>query len=285
MSRMRLKIRSCPTWVGSLAIVLAAGVGLGTGVRAASLPLQSHLAVYELSLQRSRDGSGITDLSGRLVMEWAQDCEGYILNQRMLTEVSNTQGENVLNDFNVTTWESLDGHKFRFSSRNDVAGSSADEVVGRASMPTSGAAGEARFSKPEETTLALPTGTVFPTEQIALVLQAAMKGEKTLSILLFDGSRKDSLFDTSNIIGAEQPTLTVADAGERKMLVGLRSWPVHTAYYPRSPAEDLPPGVPEFEVSYRLFQNGVATEVVFDYGSFAMRARLSKLQALPKPAC
>jgi hypothetical protein len=60
---------------------------------------------------------------------------------------------------------------------------------------------------------------------------------------------------------------------------------MHTAYFPRNPTSDRPAGTPEFEVAYRLFQNGVATEIVFDYGTFAMRATLSKLEALPAPAC
>jgi len=282
---MYLNGRHAMAWLGSLALVLVSSFGFGAAVQAASLPLQSHLAVYELSLKSARNGAGITDLSGRLVMEWARDCEGYILNQRMITEVSSNQGDNVLNDFSVTTWESLDGRKFRFSSRNEVARGTSEEVAGRAEVPASGGAGEARFSKPEKTVLTLPTDTVFPTEHVAVLLQSAMQGERTRDVLLFDGSRKDSLFDTFNVIGVEQPKLAPVEAGGRKLLIGLRSWTVNTAYYPRQPSPDLPPGVPEFEVSYRLFENGIATDVVFDYGNFAMGAKLSKLQALPKPAC
>ena len=39
-------------------------------------------------------------------------------------------------------------------------------------------------------------------------------------------------------------------------------------------------GIPEYEVRLRLYQNGVASDLVLDYGDFAMRARLSRLDFL-----
>ena len=161
--------------------------------------------------------------------------------------------------------------------------SSAIRTLGIVSGP--GGGGTARFSKPEEAELALPQRTVFPTEHVGLLLDAALEGAKIRSILIFDGSRLDGLFDTFNVIGVEHPPMTDAEIGERQMLAGQRSWSMHTAYFSRVPSDEKPPGTPEFEVAFRLFQNGVATEVVFDYGNFAMNAKLSKLEALPKPEC
>jgi len=258
---------------------------LASGICEAAPALQSHIAVYEVTLERAREGAGIADLRGRLVLEWARDCEGYILNQRMLTQVTSAQGEDVTNDFIVTTWESLDGLKFRYSSRSDVGSESADEVAGKAELTRHGGTGEARFTKPQSSTLTLPEGAVFPTEQVMLLLGAAENGERTRSILLFDGSRADGLFETFNVIGAERPPLSASEVGQRKLLSGQRSWAMHTAYFPRQPSKDRPPGTPEFEIAYRLYQNGVANEIVFDYGHFAMRAMLTKLTSLPAPSC
>ncbi len=35
----------------------------------------------------------------------------------------------------------------------------------------------------------------------------------------------------------------------------------------------------------RLLDNGISRDMVLDYGDFALRAKLGKLEALPKPSC
>lgn len=251
----------------------------------AGVVLQSHRAVYELSLLKSRQGSGIGDLTGRLVMEWGSDCQGYILNQRMLTEVTDLRGGRALNDFQVTSWESVDGLVFRFSSRDAIDGKVTDEVVGKAKLSAAGAAGTVQFQKPRKVEAPLPAGTVFPSEQALLLLQAAERGEKTSDMLLFDGSRLESLYDTYGVIGNEYPVMSADEAGANALLAGQRSWPVHIAYFARKPEEGQTPGTPSFQVGYRLFQNGIASELLLDYGEFSLSGALSKLEPLPHPSC
>ena len=258
---------------------------LTASAHAAGISLQSHRAIYELSLKRAEDGNGITGLSGRLVMEWSKNCEGYILNQRMLTQVTDARGKQVINDFRITSWESLDGLNFRYSSRNEIDGKLVEEISGRASRNESGKASTAKFTKPEVEQIELPGGTVFPTEQVIMLLRAAESSEKTRSILLFDGSRTDSIFETFSVIGAEQAPLAVTSDSVNAILAGQRSWSVQLAYFPLTPQPDLASGTPEFEVGFRLFQNGVATDIVLDYGDFALGGSLSQLEGLPRPEC
>ena len=42
---------------------------------------------------------------------------------------------------------------------------------------------------------------------------------------------------------------------------------------------------PDYELSMRLFENGIGADFLFEYGEFSIRARLDRLEALPRPHC
>ena len=266
-------------------VLLITSLALSGFAEAAGLSLQSHRAVYDLTLSRARDNGGISGLSGRLAYELSGDCEGYIVNQRMLTKVTDAGGRQVINDFRITSWESLDGLEFRYSARNEIDGKVVEEVKGNAALEEPGGVGTAHFSKPKKQILALPKGTVFPTEQVILLVRAAESGRRNADILVFDGSRYDGLYDTFSVIGPEHPLLSEAESAAHELLRGQRSWRAQLAFFPLMPKPDHAAGTPEFEVGFRLFQNGIFTELTLDYGDFALAGTLTRLEPLPKPDC
>jgi hypothetical protein len=116
-----------------MAIVGAMVVSAPAG-RAETLPLLSHRAVYDLELMRADAGSGVADIRGLLVMEWADVCDGYALSQRMAWQITEAEGAQVVIDFRVSSWESKDGLVFRFSTRSDVGGRDVEITEGRAQL-------------------------------------------------------------------------------------------------------------------------------------------------------
>jgi len=81
--------------------------------------LVAHRAVYEMTLDDARSASGITGIDGRMVFEFTGSaCDGYSLNMRMVTQMTDSQGQTNLTDLRSSTWEQGDGQKFRFSRRN-----------------------------------------------------------------------------------------------------------------------------------------------------------------------
>ena len=79
-----------------------------------------HRAVYEISLERTEDGSGVSSAKGRMVFEvTGSACEGYRMRQRMVVNIGDEEGNVGLLDFRVTTFESGDGRPlhFRFPHR------------------------------------------------------------------------------------------------------------------------------------------------------------------------
>jgi len=139
--------------------------------------------------------------------------------------------------------------------------------------------GQAAYRKPEPRIERLPPGTTFPVAFNNRLLASAQAGEQQLKIVVFDGS-SDGLRDAISFIGRRQgPDSDPADRHD--ILDGLPSWIVQTAYYPRGTQAELP----DFEVLFRLFSNGVSDDVVLDYGDLRLEGRLINLVALPLPDC
>ena len=61
--------------------------------------LVPHRAIYEMSLNDARTASGITGIDGRMVFEFTgSECDGYSLNMRMVTQMTDSQGQTNLTD-------------------------------------------------------------------------------------------------------------------------------------------------------------------------------------------
>ena len=83
-----------------------------------------------------------------------------------------------------------------------------------------------------------------------------------------------------SVIGKEA-TKPDEDTQTASVLGGVRRWPVVISYFNEA-ATDAPP---EYTLSFELYENGVSGSLKLNYGAFALRARLRKLEILPTSAC
>ena len=230
--------------------------------------LAPHRAVYSMSLVESRDGTDIASVVGRLVLEWSGSaCDGYVTSQRILNRMGSKQGSGFVSDFRVNSWEAADGSDFTFSMIHYVDGSAVEEIEGRATRRPGGA--DAVFSKPAARTLPLPDAVVFPTRQVARMLEAGEAGRRVLATDVFDGSETGHHFATTAVFGRKAkgaPTGSEAEAGTA--LADLAYWPVQVSYFDPGNAA----GLPDYEVSFRFYANGVSTGLEMDYGDLVIGA-------------
>ncbi|MBC8131251.1 MAG: DUF1849 family protein, partial [Rhizobiaceae bacterium] len=70
------------------------------------------------------------------------------------------------------------------------------------------------------------------------------------------------------------------DIGGR--LSGLQSWRISESYYN---SDSDPDGMPVFQTSYRLYENGVSDELTLDFGTYAFEGVLSRLDLFDGTAC
>ena len=129
------------------------------------IKLTPHRAVYEVTLDDARSASGITGIDGRMVFEFTgSECDGYTLNMRMVTQMTNSQGQTNLTDLRSSTWEQGDGQKFRFQSAQYLNDKLGDVTMGRATRNPD-AAVQVKLSQPSHAELNLSGKVLFPTQQ------------------------------------------------------------------------------------------------------------------------
>lgn len=248
--------------------------------------LTPHRAVYEMTLDEARSASGITGIDGRMVFEFTgSECDGYTLNMRMVTQMTDSQGQTNLTDLRSSTWEEGNGQKFRFQSAQYLNDKLGDVTMGRATRTPPDPAVQVKLSQPSHAELNLSGKVLFPTQHSFALMNAAQEGESLLQAEIYDGSEKgQKVYETTAFIGKPVPPGSedkIEAPAKEKGLADLVSWPVSIGYF-EAKGGDL---TPSYQIDFRLYANGVSRELVIDYGDFSIHGTLSKLDYLKAEAC
>ncbi len=246
-----------------------------------------HRAAYNLSLLDAKEGAGVNAVDGRMVLEVTDACDGYTLHQRIVLRIYDNRGGGVTSDFRMTSWEGADGRSFRFNTREEVNGKEVQSFDGEAALDPSEGGGEVTLTGGDPGSLVLRGGTVFPTAHTRELIDHAMRGEKLLSVDVFDGTKGlGSLFATSAFVGNSFAAGTYkATHKGAELLTADPSWSVQVAYFPYIDGGKKRGELPEFEIGYRIFLNGVVSDLQVDYGQFEVSGALDELEILPDPGC
>ncbi len=242
-----------------------------------------HRAVYKIALASAKNGSNISDVSGRMTFEWRDVCDGWAIQQRMQLHFGYADGEDQTLASTELTWESKDGKKYSFNIRRVTDGQETEAFRGKAVQNPDGTA-LASYSVPEGKTKTLPRGTLFPSAHTKLILQQAAKGEKFFSSHVFDGSDEDGSSDISAFISPPRALGKEPEAkakGKKNPLLVDAAWPVHLAFF-KIASET---GEPDYEMDMTLLPNGVAQHMDINYGDFSVTGNLEEAQALQTQNC
>ncbi len=269
--------------LAALPLVLVLGAaGPQSAPRLPDAPVP-HRAVYRIGLDHAKQASGITEADGRMVFEInGSACEGFTMSQRLVVRLGDSEGSEKLLDFRVSTFETGTGDMFRFLSRTYVNQELVEDVNGVASR--TGPEIEVKLQNPPGKTVKLATATLFPSQHLNAILSAARQEQQFLSAEIYEGGGENDGADTATaIIGPPQAT-----ASEDGLTRGLRSWPVSVAYFNagvKAEAKELGEETPAYQISFRLFENGVTQNLVMDYGDYALSGTLDRLEPLERPKC
>lgn len=240
----------------------------------------THRALYELAILRIRPGSGIAGVSGRMYMEWADACDGWRVEQRIVMRLAQGDANETTTDSYFKSWEAKDGTQFRFDLKTQRDGTLEEDLSGNARLRSETEGGIVSYRKPEQKEVELPPGTVFPTAHTALIASAIKSGQPLLPRVVFDGGSEDNPLFVSTAIGRKLPP--AENATEASHGPGERAaWPVIMAFYPLKDPE----GVPRYEISIHFQGNGVARRLDLNYGDFTVRARLVGFDRIAAPKC
>jgi hypothetical protein len=278
--------------LASRSLLLAAALMLAGSVPVTALVLPEiaemvpHRAVYEIKLGQATSAAGITDVRGRLVFEFTgSQCEGYSQSLRFVMSITNREGTLTVSDLRSTTWEDAVGGVFRFDIQNLENQQPTEATIGTAKRDDTGRL-EIALTKPVVTNLDFPGPVIFPLQHTAQLIAAAKRGEPRFEASVFDGSDLgQKVFQTSAAIGkagAGDPT-ELDGVANAESLKGQSSWPMTVAYF--NAGAGLGEGIPEHEMSFRVYPNGVIRSVKLDYGTLRLDGRLSQIEFLAAKPC
>jgi hypothetical protein len=250
---------------------LLALAGLLLGWTAQAEPLAAHKALYDLQLESAR--SDVIGASGNMAYEVTDACDGWAVRQRLEMSVTNRDGRDVDMVSDYTTWESKDGARLRFRLRQTTDDAVTSELAGEAVIDAPGGGGTVQYTTPDTETKKLPVGTLFPMAHTEALIKAAQAGKKFIAIPLFDGT---------SAAGAQDSTVAIANwtpAAPSKW-PGLETLPtgrVRIAFFDNDNTSQQP----DYEVGMRYWSNGVADDLLMDFGDFVMRGTLKTFNLLP----
>ena len=260
-------------------ILVLAGTVPGAAASQSGAPgLLSHRAVYSLSRHIGSTASDIAGIKGRLEITFEVACDGWRMEQYIGFRLYHAEGAGLEHVAQLSGWESTDGTDYWFSTRSYQDRELLEELGGVARIDEPGGSGETRFAKPEKELRPLPTGTIFPARHLAELIEAARAGKQHLVRTVFDGSTLDSPYEITAFIGGERAP---GDENVPRGVSEKRSWSFRLAYFKHAAIQPSP----EFEMSAILYENGVAGDMIYDYGDFSIDVKLRELEALPAQNC
>lgn len=257
------------------AIALLAAVSpFAIAGHALAVPLIQHRAVYDLTLDRASDRSGINAINGRMVYEIrGSACEGYTVRFRYVTQ-SETRDASQLTDQQTTTFEEPDGKSFSFVTKSYIDENLDKELRGNASRDDKGI--RVVIDKPEHKEVQL-ADSLFPTQHLVDLIAKANKGEKFYETTIFDGSEDaDKLMTTTVVVGRKE----AAEGTDPEMpalheLAAQQYWPVDIAYF--DDETEAGEDTPDYRISFKLYENGLTRDLEMDYGEFVIHGKLVDL--------
>ena len=253
-----------------------------------AVQFRPHRAVYDITFDHATPGSGVADMSGRMVYEMTgTTCGEYAQNMRFVTRMTNQEGVAQVNDLRTSSFEELATHRLRFSSSQYENQKLSEASQGSAGPGNGASFTEVKLTKRAKKTVKLPSDIYFPIQHSLALVEAARAGHSQFTANLYDGSDKgEKFYETSAVIGPRADpgsVKTLAKVANSEKLNGLASWPIAIGYFEPGPARL--DALPTYELSFRFYENGVSSRLYIDYGDFAIRGELKELTFLDAGKC
>jgi hypothetical protein len=253
---------------------------------ASAASLAPHRAFYVLEADRLDDKGGITAIAGKLAYEiTGNDCDGYAVNYRVANRYVQGESSPQTVDIQMTSFESGDGRELDMKQKSYNNGSLDSETRVKASKPKEGGVGSGELEAKENKTFEILADAIFPTAWQKQLMIAAEKGESRAAAVVFEGSDDQKSTRAIGFIGAKKSVgkMTLgADAATLDGLNKLPFWPVTVSYYNLDAKGDEPP---TYSASFNMLENGVSTDLILDYGTYALKGKLEKIEMLKAETC
>jgi EipB-like len=255
-------------------------------INAEAASLAPHRAIYDLEVARMDRNSGYSSIEGKLAYEiTGSSCEGFAVNYRIANRYTQPEKPAQLFDTQMTTWESGDGLEMNLDQKTFLNSEISTEERLKIKRNKKDGLGKGSLSKPKELEFTLPAEALFPSTHQMKLLDEAKQGIKHDASIVFDGSDNEKTYKAISFIGKLRPAGTFEldkNNPQTEVLRKLPSWPMSISYYATG---DGSAETPAYTTSFNMYENGVSTDLIMDYGNYAMKGKLAKLDLLKADDC
>ncbi len=242
----------------------------------------SHRAHYTLQLESVRNTSPVRAVNGEMTTDWVDACQGWMVNQTLTLFMTYNEAPEAKTESYFSTWEAKDNSHYRFNYRHLINGNSSENIRGTATIDNKDGTGKVHYVLPEEKTLDLPTGTLFPTTHTLFLMREALnKTPLFLNRPVFDGSDDKGVSQVSAIIKAPQPVTEELTKNTFSNVKNLKAWPMRLAFF----SNEENASEPDYEMDTNMLPNSVSEYMMIDYGDFKVKGTLDKLEPIAAPSC
>ena len=258
---------------GAVALLILAGSS------AEAVQLVPHRAVYELTAKPTGGFGQGGSLRGVLTYELMDDCDGWTVNQKAGLDVDGSDGGGHRFEWSQATWEAKDGSAYRYFIKDSQDGNTGTQRRGELRYPKPGADGTLTTELPAKGETNVPP-VLLPVQHTLALIQHADSGDTVFLAKIFDATVDEKPVEISAGFG---PSATggKTKAEDFAPLKDVPSRHVDFAFF----VENHPDGTPDFEQTIQLFDNGIVSQVGFEFGGLPVLGTLRKLEVLPAQKC
>ncbi len=255
-------------------------------VQAAASVIVPHRAIYDLQMLRASQGANLGGVTGRMAYEvTGSECDGWTVSFRLINDFKYKEGNSKLIDTQSSSWETGDGKELNYSEKAFVDNKQDGEKRIVVSRESKDGAGEGKITLPTLKEFSITGETIFPMRHQLRLMDAAEQGATRDVSVVYDGSDDAKPVRAISSIGNKIPAGASKDDTSNPSAADLKnlpSWPVSIGYYP---IDDNSTETPLYQISFDMYQNGVSTGLVMDYGTFALSGKLAHLEFLKPEEC
>jgi len=196
----------------------------------ANVDLQSHRAYYTISMTGRPDPqSCVSDVRGTMMVEFNKVCNGWTVQQ--LSQVWRYQDDGSVEHvrWGYVTWEADDGSRFKFNTFRKTNDELVEDIRGTASRM--GKLTQVVYKNPEQKTVHLPEGALFPIQHTKGLLKALQGGEHMFPRVVFDGSSVDGASEINTFMGTKKIVAGNPTVEDNHQFANQPFWPVRFAVY------------------------------------------------------
>ena len=253
---------------------------------AGALDLATYRALYVFEPTRIDQTAVSRPVDGQLAYEVSgSECAGYTIDSRFANRFTDSEQSDRLIDLQSSTYESTDGLQLEVIQKQFVNKKPADDLRISISRNTAGDEGLGEMKGSKAKSFKVAKEALFPTAHQKKLLALAQSGATHDVTDLYDGSNDVKQYRVVTFISKRRAPGSYESDVKNPLIKDLQkqaSWSFQLGYYP---LEDKQAEEPEFQANFNMYENGVSTEMLFDYGTYAMRGKIMQFELTKPETC